>query len=608
MGSTIGFLLFLIGFIVYYIMPYSFLFGNLPLFLGLLTGILIAMLFGMVLVSQSLQSFLEQKVLHLIVWGSDRRLKPLIVKNMAAHGSRNQKTALMFTIALAFALFASSMSTLQSTSIIDSIRSLTGSDIFIISYAAGVPINYVAIRDFLTTQTKNSTSGVEAFSFVTFPLFYHESVENQFLGTLSKFLYMPITLYGIEQNYLDATYAEFTSAPLYDKHIDGGYDTSDEGTLDFVKSLYTASGTKKDIYRQSFNDHHPPSTDGSNKNNRICEYSIKTMTAISTNVSSAPPSEHIEAKKKNKPPYLTQEEMCDDTFDILFSYSLHDFNSIALNRPVSFTTEIAYSDTFLTYTATPRAMLNKLPGFFLSSYIITAPYSGAFVTMETYNRLLSDINRFSVPVQDLPSRDEESAYGIEYTFRPTSADEAMGRCEVKMRDGASEKQRIDVMNSLRVLIDNDMISLVDTAESTKYASVATQMLLLYFTVVSGVALMMCFFVLWLSFTANMRENSWELGVLRAIGLTFHKVLTAYIYEGCCVIISTILLGSTIGLLVSITLTLQFNLFTEMGFNYAFPTMTFSSVIVMTMIAMFAGTYFPGETFRQKGIANLLKGL
>jgi hypothetical protein len=29
---------------------------------------------------------------------------------------------------------------------------------------------------------------------------------------------------------------------------------------------------------------------------------------------------------------------------------------------------------------------------------------------------------------------------------------------------------------------------------------------------------MCFFILWLSFTANVEENMWEYGVLRAIGL------------------------------------------------------------------------------------------
>lgn len=39
-----------------------------------------------------------------------------------------------------------------------------------------------------------------------------------------------------------------------------------------------------------------------------------------------------------------------------------------------------------------------------------------------------------------------------------------------------------------------------------------------FFLVALVGVILSFFVLFLSFTANIRENSWEVGVLRAIGL------------------------------------------------------------------------------------------
>lgn len=35
---------------------------------------------------------------------------------------------------------------------------------------------------------------------------------------------------------------------------------------------------------------------------------------------------------------------------------------------------------------------------------------------------------------------------------------------------------------------------------------------------------MCFFILWLSFTANVRENAWEFGVLRSIGVNVSALL------------------------------------------------------------------------------------
>jgi len=40
----------------------------------------------------------------------------------------------------------------------------------------------------------------------------------------------------------------------------------------------------------------------------------------------------------------------------------------------------------------------------------------------------------------------------------------------------------------------------------------------FFQLVAIIGLIFSFFVLWLSFTANVRENSWEYGVLRAVGL------------------------------------------------------------------------------------------
>lgn len=96
-------LMIIMGFIVYYVIPYSFTFQNLTLFFGILTMILLGMLFGLSLIGQTLQPFLERLGVWLIVWGSDRRrLAPLVKKNLSAHSRRNIKTAIMFTTSLAF--------------------------------------------------------------------------------------------------------------------------------------------------------------------------------------------------------------------------------------------------------------------------------------------------------------------------------------------------------------------------------------------------------------------------------------------------------------------------------------------------------------------------
>ena len=74
-------LMIAMGFIVYYMMPYSFIFQNIPLFLFLLTIILLGMLVGLSLVAQILQPLFEKGVSWLAMWGGERRkLRPLVLK------------------------------------------------------------------------------------------------------------------------------------------------------------------------------------------------------------------------------------------------------------------------------------------------------------------------------------------------------------------------------------------------------------------------------------------------------------------------------------------------------------------------------------------------
>lgn len=193
---------------------------------------------------------------------------------------------------------------------------------------------------------------------------------------------------------------------------------------------------------------------------------------------------------------------------------------------------------------------------------------------------------------------------------------------------------------------------------------------------AAIAVFLCFFLLWLSFTANVRENAWEFGVLRAVGLsvraprhphTVHtdkrtqsnaqkqlylrcarrqgaQVIRCYVYEALAIIIAAVLTGALIGLLIAVTLTLQFNLFTEMPFVFTFPyaarhrlrvvlfcivccappvvlcastcpsptylarsTTLFFSVLAMSVAVAVLGSYLPARDLRGKPISSVLKG-
>jgi ABC-type antimicrobial peptide transport system permease subunit len=81
-----------------------------------------------------------------------------------------------------------------------------------------------------------------------------------------------------------------------------------------------------------------------------------------------------------------------------------------------------------------------------------------------------------------------------------------------------------------------------------------------------IALILSFFLLLISTTSNIKENVWEFGVLRAMGLTKSQSKRVYMYEAFAVIFGALILGIMVGLVVSITLTAQFYLFIELPFK------------------------------------------
>ena len=75
---------------------------------------------------------------------------------------------------------------------------------------------------------------------------------------------------------------------------------------------------------------------------------------------------------------------------------------------------------------------------------------------------------------------------------------------------------VNAVNSVLASIPN--VGLVNVRAQVAQTALASSIILMFFDIVAIIGVIFCFFVLWLSFTANVRENSWEFGVLRAIGL------------------------------------------------------------------------------------------
>ena len=80
----------------------------------------------------------------------------------------------------------------------------------------------------------------------------------------------------------------------------------------------------------------------------------------------------------------------------------------------------------------------------------------------------------------------------------------------------------------------------------------------------------------------------------------------YIYEALCVVIASAFLGTAIGLLIGVSLTLQFNLFTEMPFQMSLPVELFSACIVLSLVVAVLGSWFPARQFVKKSVTEILR--
>lgn len=572
----------LVGFIVYYIIPLTFIFLNISLFLTILNGILLGMLIGSTIVATLFQPILERQVLKLMLWGKEKKLETLIVKSLAAHRGRNRKTALMYSICLAFIIFSGAMFTMQSKAITGNVKAGIGSDILILSASTKLPLQEDPMRDFLELELKKPIESriVESYSFMTYSMWDMREVRSNYVTNLADFPWHRLNIYGMDKDYLNTAYGEYFIPSEISNQFNYNGIIDDNSKPDIIRSLYTDAG--------------------------------KQVLSIENNIQSIPPlilsSPSLEDSDGDTSFYFqANNETYTQYIDVICSESLRYGSYIDTDSPLKmdlYARYINHKIISIRYLLKIRAMVTKMSGFFFSSYRELAAGSPLLISMDQYQSIVDDI--FATKREGYLAL----GYSTDETLEllgdiPSTPDKQ--RLFIRVKKDSSLEEREIIMNGLRNFIEDSTTVVLDTQDLLDSTDVATFVLLLFFDIIAIISAIMCFFVLWLSFTANIRENSWEFGVLRAIGLSSNQVTRVYIYEALSIIISALILGSITGLGIAITLTLQFNLFTEMPFELDFPYLLFLSVLIMSIFVAIGGSYLASRDIKRQQIAQVLKG-
>jgi len=546
--------LIIIGITTYYFAPLAFVEENVALFLAIMNIVLIFLILGFTIFVNLFQNYFEKILLFLFLWGSDRKLKPLIHQNMKAHDKRNAKTALMYTICIAFLIFAGAGFSLQTNVIENTLKLTIGSDIAIEDETYG--LDEFSMRTYLSDYMAKYPDNVDQYSFTSVPLDKMPGIQLPDFSPLSQYPSQSCNIMGIEKNYLQSSFIEYYLPTEYDTTV--SYPILSDGEKDGISSLFTLDGTMTISLSED-------------------PYNITSDSNIRpTNASSG----------------------INETILMIIPEGARDGLAIDTTTPGV----LLFGDR--AYKVRVRNMARKVPGFGFkfSSYQTVISQLWVAISMDQMEKLIKSEWRFAT--------NESASIDEFYETNPKNMtyDILKQKLMIKFKRPLNWLERSELSNGLRNYFLSDLTILYDTQGLVDTSQQAFYFINLFYMIVAVISIILSFFLILVSFISNVKENSWEFGVLRAIGLNKYQMTRMYMYEAGVLIFASGVLGSIVGIVVAVTLVMQFLLFTELPFEFLFPTDIFCVTFIFGFFTALGGSYYAVKEIRDKPIANITKGL
>jgi len=599
--TVFAILLTIFGFTFIYVVPYLFLFQHYEIFIFLLNVTLLGMVFGLGMISAVIQDKFEKLIVGCIsIIPKWRKFTPLVRKSLSGHKDRNRKTAVMFTTVVAFVIFSAALFDMQVQGIEDTIKIVSGADLVLQTFYFDQPLPYDQIKAFfdkLFSYKDQSRNPVVSYSFATYPLSSMPGIRDG--ADLSNMIGSPspnIRLTGLDKNYMETIYDKYVITSEIDDHFHY-QETTDHHKPDFIQSLYTDAGQAEVPIENKYPIPKSMATgDTALINTNVTNITTNYYPTLFDYRTSFTPKYYTNDLNRTYSTYL----------DIVPTTAMHGLATY-IDDPMQIINNIRIlkkmTSNFI-YLAKPRAFVSLFPGFPLVSplTLLMRALQPTFVSMTQYKSLAQDAYDARVALvkeYNLDVSDKDAELFEEPVVR-------MSKLLIKLKEGADRSDREFVLSSIRNFIEFDDIIISDTVNLMDQTSYASLILNLFFYTVTSIAMVLCFFVLWISFTANVRENSWEFGVLRAVGLKYSEVVMIYILEALTIIFTSIILATAIGLMVAWTLALQNSLFNRRDPYVNFPYYMFLFVLVLSTFVSVLGSYLPAASFGRRPIALVIR--
>lgn len=127
-----------------------------------------------------------------------------------------------------------------------------------------------------------------------------------------------------------------------------------------------------------------------------------------------------------------------------------------------------------------------------------------------------------------------------------------------------------------------------------------------FSVIIAIMMFLCFFSLSASMSANLLEQTKEIGVLRSMGVTKIRISLLYFYEALLVVFAASTLGILVGCIVGYSMKLQMNLLMDQESTFKFPWIQLLEIFVLSLLCAFCSTFGPASKITEKQVASILR--
>lgn len=129
---------------------------------------------------------------------------------------------------------------------------------------------------------------------------------------------------------------------------------------------------------------------------------------------------------------------------------------------------------------------------------------------------------------------------------------------------------------------------------------------LVFMVAIAIMMFLCFFSLSASMTANLYDQSKEIGILRSMGVTKIRIKLLYFYEALILVFASSMLGILIGVFVGWTMKLQMDLFLDQVSSFYFPWKQMIEIFTLSLLCAFFSTFGPTTELTRRQISQIFR--